>query len=316
MSIEEVIPLPSWSRSRVTRLTREGMIFYHKQYQERPEEGLTRNVIQRRVSRELNLLDLLNKTCFPPSLGVLKLIEGNAEKGIIITQGVQGTMLDKYLVDHRSRKVDYACLKAVMLAGRWLREFQKLPLEVQDSVHLNDYGTLDLMSYCELRIRKIRQSAPYWMSKQLAQQIISILSSSKAQSLKEHKLVLSHGDYAAHNIIWDGMKLTPIDFGMTSVDHPLSDVTYFIHRLEMLPIYFPWRRWPVAVWRQAFLRGYGAPEVDKTSSYQLLMIRHLLCRLRTYTGRQASNWFSNIHTAWVCHKLTAVIQKRLSALQE
>lgn len=316
MSHEEAIPLPSWSKSRVTRLTREGIILYHKQYQEKPEEGLTHDIILERVLNELRLLYRLNQTHFHPSLGVPRLIDGNPEQGVIITQEVSGTRLDKYLTGSFSRKVDYACLKVFFLAGRWLREFQLLPLDPNDLARSNNYGTLDLPAYCELRIRKIRQSSPLWVDEQLAREIISILSGPSALSLKGQKLVLSHGDYAAHNIIWDGVKLTPIDFGMTSIDYPLSDVTYFIHRLEMLPIYFPWRRWPVSQWRQAFLRGYGAPQAGMDATYHLLMIRHLLCRLRTYTNRQQSDWVDKIHAYWICRKLTFAIRNRLSLLQK
>ena len=121
--------------------------------------------------------------------------------------------------------------------------------------------------------------------------------------------VWCHSDYGPYNIIWDHRTLTPIDFAGAGLDVPLADVTYLIHRLEMLPLRYPWRRWPLVRWRRACLRGYGMPKAESSPVYRALMARFLLSRLKKIAqqgGSRAASWYA----AW-CYRWT---RKRLEYL--
>ena len=80
---------------------------------------------------------------------------------------------------------------------------------------------------------------------------------------------------------------------------PLDDATYLIHRIEMQRVYRPWLKLPVAAIRRAILRGLGVPNADQFADYQMLMIKHQICRLHTYVRRPASTFKQSIHDRWV-----------------
>jgi hypothetical protein len=124
--------------------------------------------------------------------------------------------------------------------------------------------------------------------------------------------VWCHHDYCAGNMIWNGRTLTVIDFGMAGPGVPLLDVTYFIHRIAMLRIYVPWKRWPVGAWTRAFLRGYGRPEAAASPMYQALMIRHLLCRLLTYVHKPPHGLKQRLHNPWVRRCVRTTLLRHLS----
>ena len=73
----------------------------------------------------------------------------------------------------------------------------------------------------------------------------------------------------------------------------------FDHRLEMLRVYRPWIRSPIALWKRAFLHGYGRADAESSPMYRALMIRHLLCRLLTYVRRPPANLKQWLHYKWV-----------------
>jgi hypothetical protein len=108
--------------------------------------------------------------------------------------------------------------------------------------------------------------------------------------------------------------LTAIDFATAHSMFPLLDVTYFVHRLEMQRVYRPWKAWPIAAWRRAFLRGYGRPDADRSPMWQALMIRHLLCRLTTYVLRPPRNAKQAMHDRyvrwWLRRRLSRAAQGR------
>ena len=108
-----------------------------------------------------------------------------------------------------------------------------------------------------------------------------------------------HADYSPCNLMWDGRVLTPIDFAMVRAGTPLEDATYLIHRIEMQRIYRPWLRLPGAAIRQAILRGLGVRTADQSAAYQMLMLKHQICRLHTYSRRPAKSLKQSLHDRWV-----------------
>ena len=157
-----------------------------------------------------------------------------------------------------------------------------------------------MVDYCQIRADRIRDSGYAWMTQRRRSMILSALARLRELAARDQEaLTWSHGDYAPNNMIWDGRTLTPIDFAMANLDYPLKDVSYFIHRLEMLAIYAPHRRWPVDAWTRLFLAGYERPDAASAPTYRALSIRYWLCRLNTYVSRATRNEVQRWHARWV-----------------
>jgi tRNA A-37 threonylcarbamoyl transferase component Bud32 len=281
----------------LTREARPDGAVFVKQYLE-GDAYRSQEVIRDRTALEAKLLNRLSTSDYLGGrLGVLQIIDVQPLQATITMAEVKGESLSDVLENRRMARGNRQSLAAVYLAGKWLRRFQSLPADECEK-YSGTYGVDDIIEYCELRIRRIRESGDSWLSASLHQRITGTLAKLVKRSSKEDlSFVWSHGDYGPHNMIWDGHGLTPIDFAMAHADFPLADVTYFAHGLQMVRTYRPWRRWPIDVWKRAFLRGYDRPNAAEDPMYRVCMIRHVLCGL---SKRQPSkNWKQSLHNRWV-----------------
>ncbi len=297
--------------STVSRVEYDGVIAYRKRLRQDSWESDPDTLIAR-TQREADIIrQLAHIPASCSRFGRLELLDCSPADGIITTREVPGTPLAHWLHTRPLALRRGLALRPFYLSGAWLVDFQSLDTSKGATALIGDRSPLDLLDYCDIRIAAIRNAGYSWLTGCRRDRLLSVIGALQVRSDdSDLGLVWSHGDYAPHNIMWDGRTLTPIDFTMANLASPLVDVTYFIHRLEMLPIYFPWRRWPIATWTAAFLRGYGRPDAASSPMYTALMIRHLICRLLTYVKRPAPDFARRTHAKWV--RLN--IRRRLMAL--
>lgn len=287
----------------------EGRCVYIKRYSGAGSTIDSRIACQR-TAREADVIRRVSSSgIFNDRLGVLKLVDADASTARIATEKVSGQPLQCHLLGPYSSRLGSECLWAMYMAGRWLSQFQRLAIEAGDEARFSENDPADLLEYCRLRFEAIARRGDRWATEGVRRELDRRIGSLLLQAGSESQVsVWSHGDYNAANLIWDGERLTAIDFAMAKVDHPLLDVAGFIHRLELLPMLYPWRRWPLEAWRLSFLWGYGHPDCDRTPMFKALAIRHLLCRLLSY-NRVPKNVADSLHNAW----LRRCVRKRLIA---
>lgn len=293
------------SQSSVERLERDGRGVYVKRFhtggwQQSPE------IVQARIAREADLLDRMRQAWGGVSdrLGRVECLEADPAALRMTLAEVPGEMLLAQLV-HSSRRRNSAISSVpALLAGRWLRAFQQLPQTAADALPLNDDPD-DLVEYCVLRLDRLRQQRPEWLSADDGRRVQVLLARLLAQaSAHDLRRVWSHADFYPGNIIWDGRSLTPIDLSMCRLDYPLADLTYFVHCLYVLRMQFPWGRWPVQAWEAAILRGFGRPAAVNEPMYRALMIRQMLCKL-TGLARDRAGGIAGLHNAWIAGRARA-----------
>ena len=295
--------------STITQTMLDGRRVYVKEYIH-GDWGRAEDVVNAQVAREVELLERCRASdLFRGRLGVLQLVLGEDAPATIVTEEVAGSPLDGWL----RPDAGLDCLIALFLSGRWLRQFQKLSVRQADFEQIGDCHPPELVEYCDIRMKKLMSLGYVWPIQKDRGRVKEVLLKLMARSNdSDRDFVWSHCDYGPGNVLWDGQKLTGIDLATARMERRLLDVTYFIHRLEMLPIYFPWRRWPVAAWTRAFLRGYGRPDAAESPMYRALMIRHFLCRLQTYVRRPLKGWKQQIHNRWVRRCVRRELEKRIA----
>ena len=279
----------------------DGETVYHKQYQV-GDWGDSSEVIRRRLSREIELLSRLKDilgTC--KHLGVLEVVSSDIRRASVVTREVPGSTIEARLIKSFSVRSDRECLRALYLSGYWLKRFQELPLGDSDGQPISRrVDPVDLATYCRLRLEGLGDYGYRWPKRAMITRIIARIERLVSASPPgDRQRVWAHADYGPGNIMWDGKRLTVLDLAMAHGDRPLLDVTYFIHRLEMLRVYRPWKRWPIEFWKKAFLRGYGRPDAESSPMYHALMMRHLICRLHTYVRRPPRDFKQKLHDRWV-----------------
>ena len=252
-------------------------------------------------TREARIICILEETAsFARRLGTVHLVDIQPDQAMIVTEEILGQPLDVPLHSEYRRQPGTRCLAALFLAGKWLSGFQQISYGEEDSILIGKHSPHDLVEYCGIRLRKLQSLQYRWVTDERREHVMEAVATLRSQADNlEQERVWCHGDYTPGNMIWDGRTLTPIDFTTANLGVPLLDVTYFIHRLEMQRTYFPWKYWPLEVWRRAFLRGYGRPDAEQSPMYRALMIRHLLCRLLTYIRRPPKNMKQRLHNKWV-----------------
>ncbi|MBN2474406.1 MAG: phosphotransferase [Pirellulales bacterium] len=292
-----------------------GRPVYVKQHLLAAEDG-PHEFIRTQVEREIEVLAAIaSLPGITRHLGAMKVVESDPAKAEIVTEEVPGEPLQSVLCSRRTVTFHGTCIRALYLAGKWLRVFQTLPVSPQ--IRVSRPGNPgDLVAHCDLRLRKLTEVGYHWPSSTSRPMILRWLreqiESTPREQLDE---VCCHGDYGPYNMLWDGTTLTPIDFATCSTDLPLADVTYLIHRIEMLPIQFPWRCWPVALWRRACLRGYGMPSAMDLPIYHVFMVRHLLSRLKKLVESTPNGRLQRWHNAWLRGRVRSRLSETIGECQ-
>jgi len=300
------------TNSTVRREAVAGQPAYVKQYA--PTGWLqTEEIVRAQAAREVEIVGRLSSLPqLGGRLGLMKILESDASRARVVTREVPGRTLQDVLRRAGTKEQRAGCVRALFLAGKWLRAFQSLPPEEGTTVPAPDEPD-DLVLYCDLRMKTLTELGYGWPDPRARRSVLDWIGRRVNRTPGEQlRRVWCHRDYGPANIIWDGRVLTPVDFGTCRLGLPLIDVTYLVHRLEMFSFQFPWRRWPLAPWAKACLRGYGEPECDRLPIYEALMLRHLLCRLQTLVRRPPANRRQKWHNAWVRGRVLARIRNLLA----
>ena len=291
----EPVVLPN---SIIERGRLDGRRVYIKRGHPRDGRSVEAGVASPRCAREADMIERLSAFGLGDDrLGLVTLVEVRPEDGIPRDGG------GPWLTTGRD-PVATAALTSVRggrsrLPGSGCTGFQELPTDDAVVRPASTRSPVDLVEYCDIRLDRIQRAGYRWLTRARRERILETIDRLSNETDPHDTLVWSHGDYAPGNMLWDGHVLTPLDFAMAKLDRALKDVTYFLHRLDMMPIYQPARRWPVRGWTEAFLRGYGAPRAHESPQFQALGIRHLLCRLNTYVSRPPRNPAQALHDRWV-----------------
>ncbi len=259
----------------------------------------TPELVRSQLEREVALLDhLATQSDFGSRLGLVQVLDHDAASSRLTTSAVPGQLLTDVLHTASTAARRGRCTRAVLLAGSWSRALQRAPLEIATHPHTPS-NPQDLVTHCELRLEAVRDAGYAWPDAEQKDRLLGWLREQlKATPAKLRARVWCHGDFGPYNLMWDDRKLTPIDFSSSAADLPLADVTYLIHRLQMLPLRFPWRAWPIGLWTRACLRGYGLPEAQQLPIYRVLMVRHLLSRLKKLVQREPESRGQAVFHRW------------------
>ncbi len=283
--------------SLIQRVVRGGDAVFEKQYVTNDwDDDIA--LIRQRAQREVKLLrQIAHSDLFRRRLGVVRIADSNPEAATISTHEVVGMSLGQFVYHGKNVATD---LTPWFLAGRWLRQFQALKLEDGTYEAVSKRDPTDIVDYCDLRLRSFSDFGSQWPDETIRKALLQTVECLRDRCDADDTVpVWVHADYAPGNLMWDGHVLTPIDFAMVRQGASLEDATYLIHRMEMQKIYRPWLRLPVSAIRRAVLRGLSRPTSDQSAAYQMLMIKHKICRLHTYVRRPANSFKQALHDRYV-----------------
>lgn len=291
--------------SQIRRTVCEGHVVYQKQYVTNDWDD-DEAVVRKRAWREVKLLQQIGASDqFGGRLGVVRVASADPDAATIATFEIAGSSLGQLILADNTISTK---LMPWYLAGRWIRQFQSIALSEEASQSVSKKDPNDIVAYCDFRLRSLADYNYAWPNETLRTALLQRIADLRDQcQASELNHVWVHADYAPGNLMWDGRILTPIDFAMVRRGQPLEDATYLIHRIEMHSIYRPWLRLPVAAIRRAILRGLGVSTADQSAAYQMLMLKHQICRLHTYVRRPASSFKQALHDRWV----RSVLRRRL-----
>ena len=304
-----VVELPNSSIRRW--VSPAGARLFEKRYRQ-DEKTCTLQVIQARMSREQLVNDRLQHICpDSPRLGIPKTIEFDFIGARIVMAEAPGEPLLNWIRQRRTSS--YNILRAMHLAGGWLRMFQSISVTETDR-RIDSEDSLDLASYCQPRLEGLIRAGAWSHQLPAPLSVLAVIRDCcEFDPARIARVSWIHGDYGPFNVLWDGRVLTGIDLAMARVAAPLIDATYFIHRLEMLALQRPWNRYPIEVWKRAFLRGYGDEAADRSPFYQALMIRHCLNRMSSLVERPSKGLLGRTHDRWLLYAIRHRLRLQIAA---
>ena len=107
------------------------------------------------------------------------------------------------LVGNDFQQHRWECLRAIALAGRWLRQFQQLELQEADLESLSADDRSDLAGYCRVRLDSLNKLGCRWLTPRFADRIIETIDDLVQQSAEtDIRFVWTHSDYSPGNMIW------------------------------------------------------------------------------------------------------------------
>ncbi len=293
--------------SQIRRIVRDGEAIFEKRYIANDWDD-NEQIIKQRVRCESEVLRRLDQSrLMQGRLGLVRVAASDPDTASIATHEVPGVSLDEFILRGRDK---HRNLLPWLMAGRWLRRFQQLPIDQQLVAPRSDRDPEDIVAYCDLRLRSLADYGYRWPSDSTRQAILDFVANCRREcSESELRPVWVHADFAPGNLMWDGRTLTPLDFAMVTSGNRLADVTYLIHRVEMQKVYRPWLNLPTGAIRTAVLRGFGDGAATHSPLYRMMMIKHLICRLHTYVRRPARGLKQSAHDRWV----RTVVRQRIRA---
>jgi aminoglycoside phosphotransferase (APT) family kinase protein len=214
-----------------------------------------------------------------PGAGVVRPVICWADRGAIVTVGVQGESFARVVRAAcrrgASRRTLAHAAALCTKAGAWLRSFQERGREAvrrERPPHLVDPRTF--LEYVDERLRLLRARRP-----PVEADLHTRLLAHAAASLHAlpagtwNDVTWSHSDFGPHNLLVDGEALHVLDFELAP-QHPYFDLAYFTESLAHVggPGVEPTR---VQRLERAFLAGHG-PEVD-LQLLALFRLRHAAC---------------------------------------
>jgi len=300
--------------SQIRRTVRGGAVVYEKRYTTNDWDD-DAALIRRRARREVELLRRIAASeRFGGRLGVVRIADADPDAATIATYEVEGISLEQFIHTGHDAATN---LTPWFLAGRWLRQFQSLPLTDVEPDAASKRDPMDIVDYCDLRLRSLSDFGYHWPDKSTRMTLLRTIEDLRDRCKPaEIRPVWVHADYSHGNLMWDGRVLTPIDFAMVRKGTPFDDASHLIHRAEMQRVYRPWMRIPVASIRQAVLRGMGVPAADQSAAYKMLMLKHQICRLHTYVRRPPRNFKQSLHDRWVRQILRSKLVSAVSRVQQ
>ena len=266
----------------------------------------TPEVILNQARREVEIIERLSTLQgLKHNLGIINVLDVDESSLQIVTERVDGRLLQESLRNENGMATWRTHARALFLAGKWIRVFQGLSTDGYFN-HPSPSNPEDLADYFQIRINSMRECGYHRITEEKQAQILDWLNKMLQATPTDYlRKVWCHGDYGPFNLIWNGRVLTPIDFATCQLNNSLLDISCLIHRLEMLPIQFPWKRWPIGLWKGAVLRGYGLPNVEELPIYRVLQVRYLICRLLSLVTNTPNSFRQRVHNAWVRHHVVA-----------
>ncbi len=200
------------------------------------------------------------------------------------------------------------------LSGEALARMQALTAsdELFDPAALRDYVDIRLQRLVKLRSARFPET--------MRTQVLATFDRLIPEIPREHlRICGKHGDFGAFNILAGNGEITLTDFTMYSPGSPYIDLSYFIHRLQGFLHKPTFRPEVISRFEQAFIDGYGVPDVREHALYTLCMIRHVINNYSSLARNRIGGyakiplphkiWFNRkifrTYTAWLEQTCTA-----------
>lgn len=216
------------------------------------------------------------------------------EFAALVTKGAPGVQLERFL--SRAIRSIYSSRTgmAIELAhrvGTWLREFHECT-KSDGAI----YSHREIAAYCMHRLQIMINDGLSGIDREYPDVVRKLAERADASPLAAGIFVCGqHGDFAPHNILTDGVRISVIDFGGYKLGVNIHDVISFLEKVRRMQERVLSNKSAVMQINQGFMDGYGlnVQELASSDTQSLIQIKfklihilhaHSICRLGGVSG--------------------------------
>lgn len=255
----------------------------------RPRRGTAEEIalLRRRVDRDFQTMRLVHAAFSDRAeFGAVTAIAAFQDELAVVTREVRGDTVSAMLeAGARWWPTDDAVARLALVfrrAGEWLRTFQSLS---QDRPAFSLDG---MREYIDERLLRLVAAPRARFSESDRQAVLEWFDGRRTRvAADELTAVPIHADYSPGNLLFDGTRLTVIDFPMTSMGHSYHDVTHLYTQLAFMRAKPQFRRGVIGRLQQALLAGFDPSLDSERPMFQLMLVQHVVCHYCGLVSRSA-----------------------------
>lgn len=205
----------------------------------------------------LNTKYVSDKFVTNENLNTVMPIKYYADHNLFFMHEIKGQRLDLVIKKFVYFQKHKQFIFIVNLCRQWLLAFHAIePIEnhVKDTFKNSEMGKIEFIKNRSFINIKENDRAELLLMYDKIEKLLNSLE------ISEYDFAYKHNDFAPWNIMFDDVKITTYDFSDIKIDCKYYDLIYFIHSIEKLFRYYPFKKRIISLTKSEMMKGLDIKE--------------------------------------------------------
>ena len=274
--------------SRVLRVAAGGERLFVKQVKLKGKDAAARERTASRVQNEFDIMQRIHDSMrMDEGLFCIRPVACYPEQLALAMEEARGHTLNAELRRHArwwpgKRKLArlHETLRRV---GLWMRRFQELTREGEAPPQMLETLRLEIAGFLSTLVDRPRAAFSRELAESIREYVARAIDGAGDEPLAATGAT---GEISPENMLIDEGRVTYVDFGMYSLRTAFSDPAMMFQHLARLQLQPTFRPRTIGALKEAFLEGYGHPDLHLHPLFRAYRIKYRLSRIDAESGRK------------------------------